>query len=114
MVACHADGSEGPAFCLPCSHCRPYLQTLRRETKCQPTPKPLRLIATNFLRLESKPADSDAHEAFMKLKPFLLDMWLDRYEHGTEFNLAASTGPVWTVNELLELGGERAREDYLN
>jgi len=50
----------------------------------------------------------------MKLKPFLLDMWLDRFEHGIEFNLAASTGPVWTVNELLELGGERAREDYLN
>jgi aspartate/methionine/tyrosine aminotransferase len=50
----------------------------------------------------------------MKLKPFLLDMWLDRFEHGIEFNLAASTGPVWTVNELLELGGQRAREDYLN
>jgi len=50
----------------------------------------------------------------MKLKPFLLDMWLDRYEHRIEFNLAASTGPTWTVNQLLELGGERAREDYLN
>jgi aspartate/methionine/tyrosine aminotransferase len=50
----------------------------------------------------------------MKLKPFLLDMWLDRYEHGIEFNLAASTGPTWTVDQLLELGGERAREDYLN
>jgi aspartate/methionine/tyrosine aminotransferase len=50
----------------------------------------------------------------MKLKPFLLDMWLDRFEHGIEFNLAASTGPVWTANELLALGGERARQDYLN
>ena len=50
----------------------------------------------------------------MKLKPFLLDMWLDRFEHGIEFNLAASTGPVWTVQELLELGGERAREAYLH
>src|SRR6201998_90219 len=50
----------------------------------------------------------------MTLKPFLLDMWLDRSEHGIEFNLAASTGPVWTANELLALGGERARQDYLN
>ena len=29
----------------------------------------------------------------MQLKPFLLDMWLDTYEHGIEFNLAASAGP---------------------
>jgi aspartate/methionine/tyrosine aminotransferase len=50
----------------------------------------------------------------MKLKPFLLDMWLDRYEHGIEFNLAASTGPTWTVNEILKLGDDRAREEYLN
>lgn len=50
----------------------------------------------------------------MKLKPFLLDMWLDRFEHGIEFNLAASTGPVWTASELLALGGDRAREAYLN
>ena len=50
----------------------------------------------------------------MKLKPFLLDMWLDRFEHGIEFNLAASTGPVWTVDALLELGGEGAREAYLH
>lgn len=50
----------------------------------------------------------------MKLKPFLLDMWLDRFEHGIEFNLAASTGPVWTVDSLLELGGEQAREHYLH
>jgi hypothetical protein len=24
----------------------------------------------------------------MQLKPFLLDMWLDNYEHDIEFNLA--------------------------
>ena len=29
----------------------------------------------------------------MRLKPFLLDMWLDTYEHNIEFNLAASEGP---------------------
>jgi aspartate/methionine/tyrosine aminotransferase len=50
----------------------------------------------------------------MHLKPFLLDAWLDTYEHGIEFNLAASTGPVWTPSELLELGGNEARERYLN
>jgi aspartate/methionine/tyrosine aminotransferase len=50
----------------------------------------------------------------MRLKPFLLDAWLDTYEHGIEFNLAASTGPTWTVNELLDLGGEESRERYLN
>jgi histidinol-phosphate/aromatic aminotransferase/cobyric acid decarboxylase-like protein len=50
----------------------------------------------------------------MRLKPFLLDNWLDAYEHGIEFNLASSTGPLWTVNELLNLGGERARQRYLD
>ena len=50
----------------------------------------------------------------MQLKPFLLDAWLDNYEHGIEFNLAASTGPVWTANQLLDLGGDEAREQYLN
>ena len=37
----------------------------------------------------------------MQLKPFLLDMWLDTYEHDIEFNLAASEGPRWTRNEIL-------------
>jgi aspartate/methionine/tyrosine aminotransferase len=50
----------------------------------------------------------------MRLKSFLLDAWLDTYEHGIEFNLAASTGPMWTANQLLDLGGEQARERYLN
>jgi aspartate/methionine/tyrosine aminotransferase len=50
----------------------------------------------------------------MRLKPFLLDAWLDTYEHGIEFNLAASTGPTWTANELLDLGGEESRRRYLN
>jgi aspartate/methionine/tyrosine aminotransferase len=50
----------------------------------------------------------------MQLKPFLLDAWLDTYEHDIEFNLGASTGPVWTASELLELGGDPARERYLN
>jgi len=52
----------------------------------------------------------------MQLKPFLLDMWLDSYEHDIEFNLASSEGPRWTVNELLNLAGEpeEARKRFLN
>lgn len=49
----------------------------------------------------------------MQLKPFLLDIWLDNYEHGIAFNLAASTGPRWTVDELLDLAGERERKQFL-
>src|ERR1700739_3236962 len=50
----------------------------------------------------------------MQLKPFLLDAWLDTYEHGIEFNLAASTGPVWTVNQLLALATEEVRHNFLH
>jgi aspartate/methionine/tyrosine aminotransferase len=50
----------------------------------------------------------------MQLKPFMLDMWLDAYEHDIEFNLAASTGPTWTVNDLLALAGGEARQRFLN
>ena len=50
----------------------------------------------------------------MELKPFLLDMWLDTYEHGIEFNLAASTGPSWTLNEILNLAGDEERQLFLN
>ena len=35
-------------------------------------------------------------------------MWLDSYEHDIEFNLAASTGPVWNVDELLAIAGDEA------
>ncbi len=50
----------------------------------------------------------------MQLKPFLLDMWLDTYEHDIEFNLAASTGPSWTLNEILNLAKDEERERFLN
>ena len=50
----------------------------------------------------------------MRLKPFLLDRWLDQYEHGIEFNLAASTGPAWTVNDLLSLADDETRHHFLN
>jgi aspartate/methionine/tyrosine aminotransferase len=50
----------------------------------------------------------------MQLKPFLLDMWLDAYEHGIKYNLGASTGPSWTLNEILRLGTDAERERFLN
>ena len=48
------------------------------------------------------------------LKPFLLDAWLDQYEHGIEFNLAASTGPAWTVSNILALSDDETRHRFLN
>src|SRR3954462_6776716 len=50
----------------------------------------------------------------MQLKPFLLDVWLDQYEHEIEFNLAASTGPTWTVNDILALADDGTRHRFLN
>src|SRR5690349_2830114 len=50
----------------------------------------------------------------MQLRSFLLDMWLDRYEHDIEFNLGGSEGPPWRVNELLSLATEEQREKFLN
>jgi len=50
----------------------------------------------------------------MRLKPFLLDMWLDTYEHDIEYNLAASTGPCWTLNDILSLASEEERDRFLN
>jgi len=50
----------------------------------------------------------------MQLKPFLLDAWLDQYEHNIEFNLAASTGPTWTVNDILALADDKTRHRFLN
>ena len=50
----------------------------------------------------------------MQLKPILLDMRLDTYEHNIEFNLAASTGPCWTLNEILSLASEEERQRFLN
>ena len=50
----------------------------------------------------------------MQLKPFLLDAWLDQYEHVIEFNLAASTGPSWTVNDILALADDETHHRFLN
>src|SRR5215468_5199450 len=49
----------------------------------------------------------------MQLKPFLLDVWLDQYEHDIEFNLAASTGPTWTVRDILALSDHATQHRFL-
>src|SRR5438309_4978947 len=59
-------------------------------------------------------ASSNFQRCDMRLKPFLLDMWLDTYEHNIEFNLATSEGPRWTLNEILSLAGEDERQRFLN
>jgi aspartate/methionine/tyrosine aminotransferase len=44
----------------------------------------------------------------MHLPPFLLDQWLASHEFASppiRYNLASSTGPPWTLGELLALGG---------
>ncbi|HSF18966.1 MAG TPA: pyridoxal phosphate-dependent aminotransferase [Vicinamibacteria bacterium] len=46
----------------------------------------------------------------MKLPLFLLDEWLERHESTTRFNLAASTGPSWRLEELLELMTEDEKD----
>jgi len=50
----------------------------------------------------------------MRFKPFMLDNWLDQYEHRVEFDLAASTGPRWTVEDILNLADEQARHRFLH
>jgi hypothetical protein len=45
----------------------------------------------------------------MQLKPFLLDAWFDQYERDIEFNLAASTGPIWTAFPWLVSGASDRR-----
>src|SRR5687768_16380199 len=49
----------------------------------------------------------------MKLPPFLLDQWLAAHDFATppiRYNLAASTGPAWTLREIGALGGGNARQ----
>lgn len=44
----------------------------------------------------------------MKVPPFKLDAWLAAHEFATppiRYNLASSTGPLWTLGELMALGG---------
>ena len=41
-------------------------------------------------------------------------MWLGTYDHNIEFNLAASEGSRWTLNQILSLGSEEERQRFLN
>ena len=53
----------------------------------------------------------------MKLSPFLLDIWLEQKftaDPPIEFDLASSTGPVWTLRELLALGDSSDQERLLD
>jgi aspartate/methionine/tyrosine aminotransferase len=50
----------------------------------------------------------------MRLPPFVLDHWLAAHEFASppiRFNLASSTGPAWTLGQLLALGGGAARDE---
>jgi aspartate/methionine/tyrosine aminotransferase len=50
----------------------------------------------------------------MQLKPFLLDSWLDDHKANIQFNLASSTGPSWTLNQILNLVTDEQRELFLH
>ena len=50
----------------------------------------------------------------MRIPPFLLDQWLASYEFASppiRYNLASSTGPRWTLGDLLALGDSGALKD---
>ena len=53
----------------------------------------------------------------MDLPTFLLDQWISRKHTSNppiEFDLASSTGPVWTLRELLALDGDATLESLLD
>jgi aspartate/methionine/tyrosine aminotransferase len=53
----------------------------------------------------------------VELPPFLLDRWLEQKhapDSPVEYDLASSTGPVWTLRELLALSGGDELEALLN
>lgn len=50
----------------------------------------------------------------MRLSPFHLDEWLERHERSARYNLAASTGPTWTVDELLQLMNDEEKERFFH
>ena len=53
----------------------------------------------------------------MELPPFLLDRWIEQKDSADppiEYDLASSTGPVWTLRELLALSPENEMEALLD
>ena len=52
----------------------------------------------------------------MNLPPFLLDHWLAKHSFATPpiaYDLASSTGPKWSVGELLSIGGGASLDDAI-
>lgn len=70
-----------------------------------------RFSSNNGLNRLASPKDAKVFR--MNFKAFLLDQWLQQ-NAATEFNLGGSTGPRWTVNELLDLAGNQAREQLMS
>jgi aspartate/methionine/tyrosine aminotransferase len=58
-------------------------------------------------------ATNRADNRFMHLRPFLLDHWLSQHSNA-RFNLGGSTGPQWTLAELLQLEGGDAHQRLLD
>ncbi len=53
----------------------------------------------------------------MELRPFLLDRWIEQKNSPNstiEYDLASSTGPVWTLRELLALSEAQELEELLD
>src|SRR5437868_13139153 len=53
----------------------------------------------------------------MKLPPFLLDQWISQKHSAQppiEYDLASSTGPVWTLRELMALAGNEELDHLLD
>ncbi|MGH2577780.1 MAG: pyridoxal phosphate-dependent aminotransferase, partial [Actinomycetota bacterium] len=53
----------------------------------------------------------------MEMRPFLLDQWLSKHQFASppiEYDLASSTGPRWTVRELLALVDDDVRESVFD
>src|SRR5947207_6660449 len=53
----------------------------------------------------------------MELPPFLLDRWIEQKhqpDSRIDYDLASSTGPVWTLRELLALSGGNEVEALLD
>jgi aspartate/methionine/tyrosine aminotransferase len=48
----------------------------------------------------------------MKLVPFLLEQWLEKYQNSVQYNLGLSTGPKWTLAELRALMTDAEREEF--
>jgi aspartate/methionine/tyrosine aminotransferase len=53
----------------------------------------------------------------MRFEPFLLDQWIER-KFSTDWRIVhdftASSGPAWTLRELLDVAGEQAPERFLD